>query len=95
MGEALDKLLASYDQDTTTAQGVLAIRGLATNKDVRLFLTALNRYSDSQWREFLRVCRIVGELAGADGLAGCENRLAAEMAKYPHIAKFMTRLYGE
>lgn len=95
MGEALDNLLKSYESNTTTAIGCAAIRNLAVNKEVRIFLTALNSYSDAKWHEFTRLCRVVGELAGTDALTGGENKLAAEMAKYPHIAKFMQRLYGE
>ena len=70
----------------------LELRKLATNKDIRIFLTALCRYSKADWAAFLRTCTIVYNVMSSSMLIKADSELMDEILKTPHIAAFFRRL---
>lgn len=72
-----------------------AIRKLATNKDIRIFLTALCRYSKSDWAALVRTCRILYSVMQSSLLIKDDSSLMDEIVKVPHIAMFFRRLTEE
>ena len=74
---------------------VLAIRKLATNKDIRIFLTALCKYSKTDWSNFLKTCRVVYGVMQSSMLIKQDAALMDEILKTPHIAIFFRRLTDE
>ena len=74
---------------------ILALRKLAVNKDIRIFLTALCKYSKADWASFVRSCRILQGVMQSSLLIKEDSALMEELMKTPHIAVFIERLGAE
>ena len=87
----LDKLL---DAPTSVEQPniILALRKLSTNKDIRIFLTALCKYSKADWANFIRACKILYSVMTSSILIKQDSAMMDEILKVPHIAAFFKRL---
>ena len=93
---AIDDMLANETpKEITDAQVKMAIRKLATNKDLRVFLTAINRYSKSDWEGIIKTCKLLYTVAQSSLLIRDDRNVMEELVKYPHIACFMERLAHE
>ena len=80
-------------QTASDRQGVvLAIRKLATNKDLRVFLTALCKYSKADWAAMVRACKLLYSVMQSSLLIKNDSALADELVRTPHIAMFVKRL---
>jgi hypothetical protein len=73
----------------------LAIRKLATNKDIRVFLTALCKYSKGDWAAFMKTCQVVYGVMQSSMLIKHDSKLMDEILRAPHIAMFFRRLTEE
>jgi len=73
----------------------LAIRKLSSNKDVRIFLTSLCKYSKADWAGFLRTCQVIYGVMQSSLLIKQDSTLMEEILRAPHIAMFFRRLTEE
>jgi hypothetical protein len=93
---AIEELLSSEPQaQVGPAQVTAAIRKLATNKDLRLFLTAICKYSKADWESMTRTCKMLYNVAQTSLLMRDDSHILGELVKYPHIAVFVDRLAHE
>jgi len=94
LSSSIDNLLAqsSVSNASTEANVTAAIRRLSTNKDIRIFLTALCKYSKSDWASFIRTCKIVYQVMQSSLMIKSDSSLLDEIVKTPHIAMFFRRL---
>jgi hypothetical protein len=93
---SLDDLLEQHDVDAATKPNpTAAIRKLSANKDIRIFLTALCKYSKADWASFLRSCRILYGVMQSSLLIKSDSPLIDEITSVPHIAMFFRRLNDE
>lgn len=93
---AVDELLSSEPvEQVGPAQVTAAIRKLATNKDLRIFLTAICRYSKADWASITKTCKMLYNVAQTSLLMRDDKHLLDELVKYPHIAVFVDRLAHE
>jgi hypothetical protein len=74
---------------------VVAIRNLATNKELRMFLTAITRYSKADWSKMVRHVRTLYGVAQSSLLMSSDSSVMNELRKYPHIAAFIERVSAE
>ena len=95
MSSSLDKLLDCTNPSTEKPNVVGAIRTLATNKDLRIFLTALCKYSKADWSKLIKMGRIIYGVLQSSMLIKQDSELADEITKIPHIAMFFRRLNEE
>jgi hypothetical protein len=89
---SLDQLIAGEGQSTDRPNVTAAIRKIATNKDIRIFLTSLCKYSKSDWAALVRTCRILYSVMQSSLLIKEDSVLMDEIVKVPHIAMFFKRL---
>jgi hypothetical protein len=92
--KAIDAMIDGI-QPSQKADVPLAIRKLATNKDIRIFLTALCKYSKSDWANFMKTCRTVYGVMQSSMLIKQDSDLMTEILRAPHIAMFFRRLTDE
>jgi hypothetical protein len=71
---------------------VVAIRNLATNKELRMFLTAITRYSKADWSKMVRHVRTLYGVAQSSLLMSSDSSVMNELRKYPHISAFIERV---
>jgi hypothetical protein len=71
---------------------VLALRKIGSNKDLRIFLTALCKYSKSDWAAMIRTAKILYQVFQSSILIKQDSTLLDEIARVPHIAMFFKRL---
>ena len=95
MSSSLDRLIDAVPSQEKSADVSLAIRKLATNKDIRVFLTALCKYSRSDWAAFMRTCRIVYGTMQSSLLIKQDSAMMDEILRAPHIAMFFRRVTEE
>jgi hypothetical protein len=96
MSSALDKLTdESFTPSTNKVSVQTAINLLATNKDLRIFLQSITRYSKADWQKFLERMSIVYQVLQSTALVQDESVIAIEIAKYPHLAALFKRLHEE
>jgi hypothetical protein len=69
-----------------------AIRMLATNKEIRIFLTALCKYSPDQWACFIRNCKLVFSLMQSSILIKDDSEVMDALLRIPHVLTFFRRL---
>jgi hypothetical protein len=92
----LDKFLDNQaNTQPEKPNAVAALRKLATNKDIRIFLTSLCKYSKADWAGFLRACRILYTVMQSSLLIKEDSALMDEIVKVPHIAMFFKRMSEE
>ena len=89
---SLDQLIAGEGQGPEKPNVTAAIRKIATNKDIRIFLTAMCKYSKADWASFVRTCRILYSVMQSSLLIKEDSQLMDEIVKVPHIAAFFRRL---
>ena len=89
---SLDQLIAGEGQSTDRPNVTAAIRKIATNKDIRIFLVALCKYSKADWAAFVRTCRILYSVMQSSLLIKEDSALMDEIVKVPHIAMFFKRI---
>jgi hypothetical protein len=94
---SIDNLLAQTTASNEVSQAniVAAVRRLSTNKDIRIFLTALCRYSKADWASFIRTCKLVYQVMQSSIMVKEDSKLLDEIVKTPHIAMFFRRLTEE
>jgi hypothetical protein len=92
---SLDKLIDGEGQSSDKPNVTAAIRKIATNKDIRIFLTSLCKYSKSDWASLVRTCRILYSVMQSSLLIKEDSLLMDEIVKVPHIAMFFRRLTDE
>ena len=92
---SIDDVIASDGTQQDKPNIVGAIRKLATNKEIRLFLTALCKYSKSDWAAFSRACKIVYSVMQSSLLIKQDSPLMDEIVKVPHIAMLFRRITEE
>ena len=71
---------------------VLALRKIGTNKDLRIFLTSLCKYSKSDWAGMIRNAKILYQVFQSSILIKEDSSLLDEISRVPHIAMFFKRL---
>jgi len=81
--------------ETTQANASLAIRKLACNKDIRIFLTSLCKYNKEDWASLMSCCRILFGVFQSSALIQSDSNIMDELVRTPHIAKFFSRLTEE
>lgn len=74
---------------------IAAIRKISTNKDIRIFLTSLCKYSKSDWASLIRTFRILYQVIQSSILIKEDSALLEEIVRTPHIAVFFRRLTEE
>jgi hypothetical protein len=89
---SLDQLIAGEGQSTEKPNVTAAIRKIGTNKDIRIFLTSLCKYSKSDWASLVRTCRILYSVMQSSLLIKEDSALMDEIVKVPHIAMFFRRM---
>jgi hypothetical protein len=93
MPSALDRLTdENFSPSTSKISIQTAIQLLATNKDLRIFIQSLNRYSKAEWQKFLERMGMVYQVFQSTALVRDESVIATEIAKYPHLAALFKRL---
>jgi len=92
---AIEELLSSDSNKPAEVDVAAAIRLLATNKDLRIFLTAICRYSKADWAALVRRCKLLYSVAQQSLLVRDDKKLMQELIKYPHIAVFADRIANE
>jgi hypothetical protein len=93
---AIEELLSSTPAEHVgPAQITAAIRKLATNKDLRIFLTAICKYSKADWESMTKTCKMLYNVAQTSLLMRDDKHLFDELVKYPHIAVFVDRVAHE
>jgi hypothetical protein len=87
LGNLIDKL-----EDNAPAVDLPhTIAKLATNKDIRIFLTALARYPQAKFDDMMRDFKIFYQGIQQSALRK-DDAVIRELAKYPHIAAFIVRI---
>ena len=71
---------------------ILAFRKLAANKDLRVFLTAICKYSKADWAALMRTCKLIYSVAQSSMLIKADSSLMDELVKTPHVAMFFKRV---
>jgi hypothetical protein len=93
---ALDKLTdENFIPSTHKVSVETAIKLLATNKDLRIFLQSITRYSKTEWANFLDRMSTVYQVLQSTALIRNDATIAKEIAKYPHLAALFKRLNEE
>ena len=92
---SLDKLISQDESAPEKPNVVLALRKIGANKDLRIFLTALCRYSKSDWAGMIRTAKILYQVFQSSILIKNDSTLLDEIARVPHIAAFFRRLNEE
>jgi hypothetical protein len=92
---AIDDLLATDTSKPQEADVATAIKLLATNKDLRIFLTSICKYSKADWAALVRRCKLLYSVAQQSLLVRDDKKLMHELVKYPHIAVFADRIANE
>lgn len=94
--------MSAIDELTKEGQGtpkaldvVLTIRKLASNKDLRIFLTAICRYSKGDWKAFVHNLRCIYDVLQSSILIKQDSQLADEIMKVPHFKAIFARLDSE
>jgi hypothetical protein len=88
---SLDQFIAN-DGASEKPNVTTAIRSIATNKDIRIFLTALCKYSKADWAKLIRTCKILYSVMQSSLLIKNDSSLMDEIVKIPHIAMFFRRM---
>ena len=91
----LDDLLSDTPTKPEKPDVAMAIKMLATNRDLRIFLTAICKYSKNDWASLVRRCKLLYNVAQSSLLVRDDSHLMNELVKYPHIAAFADRLANE
>ena len=92
---SLDKLISQDESAPEKPNVVLALRKIGANKDLRIFLTALCRYSKSDWAGMIRTAKILYQVFQSSILIKQDSAMLDEISKVPHIAAFFRRLNEE
>lgn len=94
---SIDNLLAQASASNEASQDkvVAAVRSLSTNKEIRIFLTALCKYSKADWAQFIRTCKLVYQVMQSSLMIKKDSKLLDEIVKTPHIAMFFRRITQE
>ena len=92
---SLDQFIAGEGQQAEKPNVTAALRKLSTNKDLRIFLTALCKYSKADWAALVRAGKILYSVAQSSLLIKDDAPLMDEIIKVPHIAMFFKRLSNE
>jgi hypothetical protein len=92
---SLDQFLAGPSMAPEKPNVVGALRKLAANKDLRIFLTSLCKYSKADWASLVRACRILSSVLQSSILIKQDSAMMDEIAKVPHIAMFFRRITEE
>jgi hypothetical protein len=87
--------LLATDAGQSKTNVTLAIRKLATNRDIRVFLTSLCKYSKSDWASLMRTFKIIYSVMQSSLLIKEDSQLMDEIVKVPHIAMFFRRITEE
>ena len=96
MPSALDRLTdENFTPSTNKVSIQTAIKLLATNKDLRIFLQSITRYSKADWAKFLERMGIVYQVFQSTALVSNGSEVEQEIAKYPHLAALFKRLHEE
>ena len=88
---SLDQFLAN-EPSPEKPNVVLALRKIGANKDLRIFLTALCKYSKSDWASMIRTAKILYQVFQSSILIKEDSQMLDEISKVPHIAMFFKRL---
>jgi hypothetical protein len=70
----------------------LSLRRLATNKDLRTFLTAICQYSKPKWAELAADCKVLYTVAQSSLLVTDDSTLMNEIVRAPHFACLFARI---
>jgi len=89
---SLDQLLSTEAPKVSTESVTVALRKLATNKDLRIFLTSLLKYSKADWANLIRSGNLLYQVLQSSVLIQKDSPLLDEIARTPHIAAFFARL---
>lgn len=92
---SLDKLISQDESAPDKPNVVFALRKIGANKDLRIFLTSLCRYSKSDWAGMIRTAKILYQVFQSSILIKQDSALLDEIARVPHIAAFFRRLNEE
>ena len=92
---SLDKLISQDESAPEKPNVVFALRKIGANKDLRIFLTSLCRYSKSDWAGMIRTAKILYQVFQSSILIKQASALLDEIARVPHIAAFFRRLNEE
>ena len=92
---ALDQLTSGTTENACKQNATVALRQLATNRDLRIFLTALVKYSKSDWGKTVRACQILYSVLQSSIMITADSPLLDEISKVPHIAAFLRRISEE
>jgi hypothetical protein len=92
---SLDQFIAGNTRPSNAMNTTAALRSIATNKDIRIFLQSLCKYSKADWAKLVRTCRILYSVMQSSLLIKEDSPLMDEIAKVPHIAMFFRRMNDE
>lgn len=90
----LDSFIANGQSQEVTnkAKVTAAMRRLATNKDLRIFLTSVCKYSRRDWAQLTADCKALYTVAQSSLLVTDDSSLMNEITKVPHFAIFFARM---
>jgi hypothetical protein len=93
----LDNFIASGEAQSVADKGkvTVSLKRLATNKDLRLFLTAICRYSKRDWEQLLSDCKTLYTVAQSSLLVTDDSALMREITSAPHFACLFARIAGD
>jgi hypothetical protein len=89
---SLDQLINQPETHPEKPNVILALRKIGANKDLRIFLTALCKYSKSDWSGMIRTAKILYQVFQSSILIKEDSALLDEISRVPHIAAFFKRL---
>jgi hypothetical protein len=89
---SLDQLLAGEGAGSEKPNITAAIRKIGANKDLRIFLTAICKYSKADWASYGRAFKILYSVMQSSLLIKDDSVLMNEVTSIPHIAVFFKRL---
>jgi hypothetical protein len=89
---SLDQLIDGPKDQSDKPNAQLALRKLASNKDLRIFLTSLCKYSKADWAAMIRASRILYSVMQSSLLIKQDSGMMDEILKTPHIAAFFRRI---
>jgi hypothetical protein len=89
---SLDQLLAGEGTGPEKPNIIAAIRKIGANKDLRIFLTSICKYSKSDWASYGRALKILYSVMQSSILIKEDSALMNEITSIPHIAVFFKRL---
>jgi len=96
MGIATESFLTSPEQHKpTTVDVVNVIRRLAMNRDLKAFVTAVNKYSKADWATLKATFKTAYAIFQSSMLITNNSMLADELRKYPHLVVLFERIENE